>query len=140
VRGSPSAPVFGDGGIRGWRGYRRPVYDPAAFPKRNDGGAPKMRKFGSLVSTILIVVLAITIPLAVYAAGKTHDMKVEIVSIDAKTKMITLKDANGENHTAPLLGKAIAEAKNFMAGDKVTATCQDNEKGEHTGVMALKKS
>lgn len=99
-----------------------------------------MRKLGSLVSMILILALAVAIPVAVYAAGKTHDMAAEIVSIDAKTHMITLKDDKGENHTAPLLGKAIAESKNFKAGDKVTCTCQDKENGEHEGVTAITKA
>ena len=59
--------------------------------------------------------------------------------IDVKAKTISLKDAQGESHTAPLMGKAVDEAKHLKAGDKVTATCQDNEKGEHQGVTALKK-
>ena len=66
-------------------------------------------------------------------------MKVEIVSIDATTKMITVKDEKGENHTAPLLGAAIGEAKSLKAGDKISVTCQDSEKGEHQGIKAIKK-
>ena len=98
-----------------------------------------MKRLGSIVSTILIAALVLAIPAAAFAAGKTHDMKVEIVSIDAKANMITLKDEKGENHTAPLMGAAIAEAKNLKAGDKCTATCQDDEKGAHQGVKAIKK-
>jgi Cu/Ag efflux protein CusF len=100
-----------------------------------------MKRLGSVLSAILIAALVVAIPSAVFAGGKTHDhdLTAEIVSIDAKAKTITLKDEKGENHTAPLLGAAIAEAKNLKAGDKVTATCQDNDAGEHEGVKALKK-
>ena len=96
-----------------------------------------MKRIGSIVSAIVIAALVVAVP--AFAAGKTHDMKAEVVSIDTKAKMITIKDEKGENHTAPLLGNAVSEAKNFKAGDKVTCTCQDNEKGEHTGVKAIKK-
>jgi len=98
-----------------------------------------MKKIGSIVSALVIVALAVAIPATVFAAGKTHDMKAEVVSVDEKAKMITIKDEKGENHTAPLLGAAINEAKSLKAGDKITCTCQDNEKGEHEGVKAIKK-
>jgi len=87
----------------------------------------------------MIAVLVLAVPVAAFAAGTTHEMKVEVVSVDAKAKTITMKDEKGESHTAPLLGAAIAEAKNLKAGDKITCTCQDNEKGEHEGVKAIKK-
>lgn len=98
-----------------------------------------MKKFGSLVSAIVIAALVLAVPATAFAAGKTHDMKVEVVSVDEKAKMITMKDEKGESHTAPLLGAAIGEAKSLKAGDKVTVTCQDSEKGEHEGVKAIKK-
>jgi Cu/Ag efflux protein CusF len=97
-----------------------------------------MKRLGSIVS-VLMLILAVALPLATYAAGKTHDMKATVVSVDEKAKTITLKDEAGESHTAPLMGKAVTEAKSLKAGDMVTATCQDNEKGEHTGVTGLKK-
>jgi Cu/Ag efflux protein CusF len=98
-----------------------------------------MKKLISIVSAILIAALVVAIPGAAFAAGKTHDMTTEVVSIDAKAKTITLKGDSG-NTTAPLLGAAVGEAKNFKAGDKVTVTCQDDEKGAHQGVKAIKKA
>ena len=97
-----------------------------------------MKKLVSVLSAILIAALVVAIP-AFAGAGKTHEMTAEIVSIDAKAKTITLKAEDG-NHTAPLLGNAINEAKSFKAGDKVVCTCQDSEKGEHEGVKAIKKA
>jgi Cu/Ag efflux protein CusF len=99
-----------------------------------------MKKLGSILSAILIAALVLTIPATAFAAGKTHDMTAEVVSIDAKAKTITLKDEKGESHTAPLLGAAIGEAKALKAGDKVNVTCQDSEAGEHEGVKAIKKA
>ena len=34
--------------------------------------------------------------------------------------------------------KAMASLKKVKAGDKVTLTCQDNDKGDHEGVAAIK--
>jgi ribosomal protein S17 len=99
-----------------------------------------MKKYRLLVVLPLVAALAVAIPATTLAgAGKNHDMKAEVVSIDEKAKTITIKDENGENHTAPLLGKALEEAKMYKAGDKVTVTCKDNDKGEHEGVAAIKK-
>ena len=98
-----------------------------------------MEKGRRLVSTIVALTVLLMAPVALYAgAGKTHDMTAEVVSIDTKTKMITLKDDKGENHTAPLLENALAQAANFKAGDKVLVSCKDNEKGEHLGVASIK--
>jgi aspartate 1-decarboxylase len=95
-----------------------------------------MKKLGSV---LMIVAMILAVSGAVFAAGKTHDMTVEIVSIDAKAKTITVKGEAGDK-TVPLMGAAITEAKNFKPGDKVVVSCQDNEKGEHEGVKAIKKA
>lgn len=97
-----------------------------------------MKKIRLLVAIPLAVALVAAIP-AMAGAGKNHEMKAEVVAIDEKAKTITIKDENGESHTAPLLGKALEEAKQYKAGDKVTVTCKDNDKGEHEGVAAIKK-
>jgi Cu/Ag efflux protein CusF len=99
-----------------------------------------MKRKSSMLTPALILALAAVLPAAAWAGTtKTHDTTAEVVSVDVKAKTITLKDEKGESHTAPLMGKAVDEAKHLKAGDKVTATCQDNEKGEHEGVTALKK-
>ena len=70
------------------------------------------------------------------AAAKSHDVTAEVVSVDAAKSTITLKGEK-ENHTAPVEGKAVAALKTVKAGDKVTVTCRDNEKGEHQAVTAI---
>ena len=95
-----------------------------------------MKKLGS---SLLIAALVLGISGAAFAGGKSHDMTVEVVSIDAKAKTITVKDEKGENHTAPLMGKAVSEASSFKAGDKVVVTCKDKDDGTHEGVSAIKK-
>ena len=51
-----------------------------------------MKRLGSVVSAIVIAALIFAIPAAAFAAGTTHDMKGEVVSVDAKAKTITFKD------------------------------------------------
>ena len=98
-----------------------------------------MKRFSSIVSAIVVAALVLAVPATAFAAGKTHDMKGEVVSVDAKAKTMTFKDEKGESHTAPLMGNAVNEAKTLKAGDKVSVTCQDSEKGEHQGIKAIKK-
>ena len=99
-----------------------------------------MRTFGMLFAIAFAVssVLVAAGPTPAKAVGKTHEMTVEVVSVDIPGKMITIKDDQGKTQTAPVLGKAVEELKTLKAGDKCTLTCQDNEKGEHQGVSAIK--
>jgi hypothetical protein len=73
-------------------------------------------------------------------AGKTHDVEVEVVSADTTKNTITIKGEKGEQ-TAPVEGaKAQADLKTVKAGQKVTVTCTDDEKGAHKAVTAIKTS
>jgi hypothetical protein len=70
-------------------------------------------------------------------AVKTHDVDAEIVAVDETAKTITIK-GDPDNKTVPVQGKALATLKTHKAGDKVTITCLDNDKGEHQAVVAIK--
>ena len=83
------------------------------------------------------LVFAGTIEPTTKTMGKSHDMTVEVVSVDVKAKTITIKDDKGETQTAPVLGRAIARLGTLKPGETITLTCQDNEKGEHQGVSAI---
>jgi hypothetical protein len=83
-----------------------------------------------------LVLLTTSIP--VLAAGKTHDVRTEIVSVDAKAMTITIKDDKGQNKVVPVLASAQDSLKTVKAGDKVMLTCQDDDKGGHQGVAAIK--
>ena len=70
--------------------------------------------------------------------GKTHEMTVEVVSADAKARTITIRTDNGDTKTAPVMDKAVEMLSGLKAGSRITLTCQDNMKGEHMGVIAIK--
>ena len=53
-------------------------------------------------------------------------------------KTITIKDEKGGDKVIPVLDSALASLKTVKAGDSVVLTCLDNDKGEHTGVSAIK--
>ncbi len=95
--------------------------------------------FRRLLTFVLVggVALATTV-LPALAAGKSHDVKTEIVSVDAEHKTLTIKDDKGASMTVKVLDAAVASLKSVKAGDKVMLTCQDNDKGEHEGVVAIK--
>ena len=63
---------------------------------------------------------------------------VTVVSVDLAAAVLTIKEEAAEKRTVPVLPSALDEFKKVNAGDKVTLTCQDNEKGEHQGVIAIK--
>ncbi len=96
-----------------------------------------MRNVALMVCAVFVAGLILAQVAPVAAAGKTHDMNATVVSVDLEGKKITIKDEKGETKTAPVLDKAVESLKGVKAGDKVKLTCQDNEKGEHQGVIAI---
>ncbi|HEV8119945.1 MAG TPA: hypothetical protein VGQ67_03020 [Candidatus Polarisedimenticolia bacterium] len=89
----------------------------------------------------LALVLAMTLLVQAtpaVAAGKTHDLTGTVVSTDAAGKKITFKDDSGTSMTVPVLDKAVGTLKTLKPGEKVVLTCQDNEKGDHEGISAIK--
>ena len=97
-----------------------------------------MRKVALLVCAVFAVGLMLAPARTASAAGKTHNMVGTVVSVDLQAKKITFTDDTGNNMTAPVLSKAMASLKKVKTGDKVTLTCQDNAKGDHEGVAAIK--
>ena len=98
-----------------------------------------MKRFAVVVCAVFVAALVLSGLSPALAAGKTHQVKGTVVSTDEAAKTITIKDDKGEEKTAPVMDKAVSELKNVKAGDKVTLTCHDNDKGEHEGVTAIKK-
>jgi hypothetical protein len=97
-----------------------------------------MKKLALLVCAVLVAGLALGQVTSAVAAGKTHDMKGTVVSMDVAGKKLTFKDESGTSMTAPVLGKAVETLKTLKAGEAITVTCQDNEKGDHEGISAIK--
>jgi len=97
-----------------------------------------MRKIALLVCAVFAAGLLLAQVHPASAAGKTHNVMGTVVSVDIDAKKITFMDDTGSNMTAPVLDKAMASLKKVKAGDKVTMTCQDNDKGDHEGVSAIK--
>ena len=94
---------------------------------------------------LILFVFAAFVALSVFgqlslvsAAGKTHDLTGTVVSVDVEGKKITFKDDTGTSMTVPVLDKAVGTLKTLKADEKVTLTCQDNEKGDHEGVSKIK--
>jgi hypothetical protein len=67
---------------------------------------------------------------------KTHVVQAEVVSTDVAAKTITIKTDQGES-TAKVEGAALTSLKSLKAGEKVKATCRDNEKGEHQAITHI---
>ena len=74
------------------------------------------------------------------AMGKTHDLKGTVVAVNVDGKTITFKDESGASITAPVLDPAAGTLKNLKAGEYVSLTCQDNEKGEHEGITKIQSA
>jgi len=97
-----------------------------------------MKKVALLICAVFVAGLVLGAVTPVLAAGKTHDLTATVVSVDTENKKLTFKDEKGEEKSAPVMGKAIDDLKTIHAGDKVTLTCTDSDKGEHLGISAIK--
>ncbi len=95
-----------------------------------------MTRVAVLMVAVLMAVLLVQVAPAV-AMGKTHDVKGTVVAVNVEGKTITFKDDSGASVTAPVLDPAAGTLKNVKAGEYVTLTCQDNEKGEHEGITRI---
>lgn len=89
-------------------------------------------------AVLALTLVGLTLPSAIQAKGKTHDITTEVVSVDVKARTITIKDDKGQDMTAAVMENALEDLKKVKTGDKVIVTCQDNEKGEHVAVSAIK--
>jgi Cu/Ag efflux protein CusF len=97
-----------------------------------------MKLLSLLIVTLLVAGLALAQQPA-KGGAKTHSVAGEVVSADTNAKTITVKQEKGENFTAPVDPSVAAELANLKAGDKVTLTCRDNDKGEHLIVQITKQ-
>lgn len=98
-----------------------------------------MNKFAALFVLLLAAsVAAVQSKPAAKPAGKVHAVTTEFVSADVAAKTITLKDETGANKTGPMEGKALAQVAKLKPGEKVTAMCRDNDKGEHQAIVSIK--
>jgi hypothetical protein len=71
---------------------------------------------------------------------KTHEVTVEIVSVDIDKNAITIKDETRDEHTWRVEGKAIADLKHLKPGDKVIITGLESGKGDDLSVILIKLS
>ena len=90
-------------------------------------------------SFLLSLLFALGLAAPALAGGSSHDMAGTVVAVDTTKNMLTIKGADGKEGAAPVEGDAIKQLASLKAGDKVTVTCRDNEKGEHVAVSAIKK-
>jgi hypothetical protein len=91
------------------------------------------------ISILLSLSLALAFVAApLWATERTHEVSTEVVSVDAKAHTITIKDEKGAAKTVPVLEHARGSLASLKAGDKVTLTCTDDEKGVHQGVSAIR--
>lgn len=97
-----------------------------------------------VVSIVLAVALLVAPAFAAQAekgsSGKTHQFTAEFVSGDAQAKTVTVKGADGNTVTLPAEGKALEALSTLKAGDQITLTCRDNEKGEHQAIVSITKA
>jgi len=70
-------------------------------------------------------------------ADKTHMVSGTIVAVDTMAHTLTLKGADGKTTTAPVEGAALKSLDSLKPGESVSATCRDNDKGEHQAVTAV---
>ena len=99
-----------------------------------------MTRVAVLVVAVLMAGMLLFQVAPAAAMGKTHDMKGTVVSVNVEGKSITFKDDSGASITSPVLDAAAASLKTVKAGEYVTLTCQDNDKGQHEGISRIQSA
>jgi hypothetical protein len=94
----------------------------------------------AFLTVILAVGLALAAPIARAAAGKTHQFDAEFVSADSDAKTLTVKTADGKTLILRAEDQAMTAAKDLKAGEKVTITCRDSDKGAHEAVVSIERA
>lgn len=94
-----------------------------------------MKKWAPVLATLMALVVATAYAAQQPAKGKTHQVSGEVVSVDSTGKTVTLKTAEGQTSTLAVEGAALKRLANLKAGETITATCRDNEKGEHQAIV-----
>ena len=102
---------------------------------KGEEGVPALITYRPIFETVMTWV---NVPLVSKATPVCDDMTVQIVSVDRRSKNITIRNENGGTESLPVLGDAGRHLGMLRTGRMFTLTCQDNEKGEHQGITAIK--
>lgn len=98
-----------------------------------------MKKIAILAVVVLALgIVALPAVAGEHAKGAHHDLNVSFVSCDAKAKTMTFKTDAGDQKTAPINDSAMKMCPTLKAGEQVTVTCMDNDKGEHQMISHVK--
>jgi hypothetical protein len=97
-----------------------------------------MKQFALTLFVLLVVGLAVQAA-PFLAPDTTHEITAQIVSSDIDNQTITYKaDGEDDEATMPVMGKAMDKLKDLKTGDKVVLVCQDDEDGQHQGIIEIK--
>lgn len=91
-------------------------------------------------ASALSILFALGLAAPALAGGSSHDVSGTVVAVDTTKNTLTIKGADGKDGTAPVEGDALKQLATIKAGDKVTVTCRDDDKGQHAAVSAIKKA
>jgi hypothetical protein len=86
------------------------------------------------------IFLALAIPAFPSFSGPTHDIFGQVVYTDVLAKTITVRVEKGVKMTLPVLAEAMESLKSVEAGDAVTLTCRENDKGGKEGVVEIQRN
>jgi hypothetical protein len=96
-----------------------------------------MKLFSILMCALFVVGMVPGQVTPLLAGDSKHDLSAEVVSVDVEGKNITIKDTEGNEITMPVMGDAIETLDTLTAGDKVILTCEDDQNGEHMGIVSI---
>lgn len=91
------------------------------------------------MSRLSFAMALVTLPLAAMAGGfQYHDVTATFVSADTKSNNFVIRFDDGSTSSGMAEGSAAKMLGSLKAGDKVSVTCKDNDKGEHLSATAIK--
>lgn len=96
-----------------------------------------MKLFSLLVCVLFVMGMVPGQVTPLLAGDSKHDLSAEVVSTDVAAGTITFLDTDGKEITMPVMGDAVETLDKLTAGDKVLLTCEDDQNGEHVGIVSI---
>jgi hypothetical protein len=103
----------------------------------SDAREAEMKPISLLMCALFVAGIVLGQLTPVLAGQSKHEFSAEVVSIDLDDETITFLDTHGDEMTMRVMGDALETLATLAAGDKVILTCEDDENGEHMGIVSI---
>lgn len=86
-----------------------------------------------------VLFVAAFLPILACAGDFSYrEAKATVVAVDPVASTVLVKWADGSMVRSRVEGNAVIKLGNLKAGDRIMVTCQQNDRGQHLAITAIK--